>query len=422
MQLKPILASLKHHKLTALLLVAQVAFTCAIVTNAVFLITQRMQRVMTPSGLDESGLSLVQVNDLDSGGRPLSLHKADLATLRVLPDVISAALISNVPFSYSEYGSAGCATLAAVQALKKAHSADVPGCTTADIYSGTPDTLHTLGLNLVAGREFAAGDYVPSKPPGQSVAVSAMMVTRAFARRLFPKHPDRVVGRNIYFGGGLMKGRPTRIVGVLAHLHKANVSGDGGDDNSVLLPVEPNSGRALFALRSKPGDRDRVMAEAVAALNKNKPARQVSSDDAYTYSSLRERYFRQDATMIHLLLAAALGLLFVTGLGIGGLASFWVGQRTRSIGIRRAIGGTRGSILRYFQTENFLIVTAGVVVGVILALLLNLLLIQYYAVAHLPLWYLPVGAVALWLLGQAAVLNPALHAARVPPVVATRSV
>ena len=114
MQLKPILASLKHHKLTALLLVLQVAFTCAIITNAVFLIAQRVQRVTTRSGLDENTLSLVSINDLDAGANPLALHEADLATLRKLPGVRSAALITNVPFSRSENSSGGCTSLASV--------------------------------------------------------------------------------------------------------------------------------------------------------------------------------------------------------------------------------------------------------------------------------------------------------------------
>jgi putative ABC transport system permease protein len=59
---------------------------------------------------------------------------------------------------------------------------------------------------------------------------------------------------------------------------------------------------------------------------------------------------------------------------------------------------------------------------VILAVGLNLLLMKHYELPRLPLWYLPVGAVVLWLLGQLSVLAPALRAANVPPVVATRSV
>lgn len=126
--------------------------------------------------------------------------------------------------------------------------------------------------------------------------------------------------------------------------------------------------------------------------------------------------------MIGLLLAAGIGLLIVTASGIAGLASFWVQQRTRSIGIRRAFGATRADILRYFHAENFLIVTGGVLLGCVLAYGLNLLMMHYYALEVLPPGYLAVGAIALWLIGQVAVLGPALRAAAVPPMVATRSV
>jgi putative ABC transport system permease protein len=175
-------------------------------------------------------------------------------------------------------------------------------------------------------------------------------------------------------------------------------------------------------LRSAPGDRQRVLKAAEAALLKASPNRIIDPKQMQAYSQIRADYFQRDTTMIGLLIASALGLLFVTALGIAGLANFWVQQRTRSIGIRRAIGATRSDILRYFQTENFLIVTAGVVLGVLLAIGLNLLLMTHYELPRLPLWYLPVGALVLWVLGQLAVLSPALRAAAVPPVVATRSV
>jgi putative ABC transport system permease protein len=115
-------------------------------------------------------------------------------------------------------------------------------------------------------------------------------------------------------------------------------------------------------------------------------------------------------------------LLVVTAVGIVGLTSFWVAQRRRQIGIRRAIGATRGDILRYFQAENFLIATFGIALGMLLTYGLNLLLMLHYELGHLPGYYFPIGALALWLLGQFAVLGPALRAAAVPPVVATRSV
>ena len=125
--------------------------------------------------------------------------------------------------------------------------------------------------------------------------------------------------------------------------------------------------------------------------------------------------------MASILVGVITALLLVTALGIAGLASFWVQQRRRQIGIRRALGATRADILHYFQTENFLIVGGGIALGMVLAFAVNLLLMQHYELPRLPLSYLPIGALALWGLGQLAVLGPALRAAAVPPVVATRS-
>jgi putative ABC transport system permease protein len=115
-------------------------------------------------------------------------------------------------------------------------------------------------------------------------------------------------------------------------------------------------------------------------------------------------------------------LLIVTALGIVGLASFWVQQRTKQIGIRRALGATKGQILRYFQTENFLLATLGIALGMLGAYGINQLLMSQYELPRLPLLYLPVGALAVWLLGQIAVLGPARRASAVTPAVATRSV
>jgi putative ABC transport system permease protein len=181
----------------------------------------------------------------------------------------------------------------------------------------------------------------------------------------------------------------------------------------------PDANDVTYVLRTEPQDRERVLKQAVSLLNHlhdNRILRHVQ-----TFEQLRADFFHRNRTMIALLMAAAIGLLIVTALGIAGLASFWVQQRRRSIGIRRAVGATRLDILRYFQLENFLIVSAGVVLGVVLAYSLNMLLMQHYEQPRLPLLYLVIGALVLWLLGQLAVLGPALRAASVPPVVATRN-
>jgi putative ABC transport system permease protein len=99
-----------------------------------------------------------------------------------------------------------------------------------------------------------------------------------------------------------------------------------------------------------------------------------------------------------------------------------VQQRTRQIGIRRALGATRGDILRYFQLENFILVTLGTVIGMALAYAINLWLMRKYNVTRLPAEFLPIGAALLWGLGQVAVLGPAVRASLISPAIATRSV
>ena len=112
----------------------------------------------------------------------------------------------------------------------------------------------------------------------------------------------------------------------------------------------------------------------------------------------------------------------VTGLGIVGLAWFSVTQRRKQIGTRRALGATRFDIVRYFMLENMLITSLGLAIGMAGALGLNWFLDTHYEVGRVPLWYLPLGMLGLWLLGQLAVLLPARRAANIPPAMATRSI
>jgi putative ABC transport system permease protein len=217
-----------------------------------------------------------------------------------------------------------------------------------------------------------------------------------------------------------------RVVGVLSHLVRPDpggTRGTGAAEWSVFAPMA--LGKVLsgvYAVRAAPADLPRVLRQAREAAQKAAPDAVLDLEQSRMVSELRSDFFRPSRIMAGILVGVIVALLSVTALGIVGLASFWVQQRRKQIGIRRAIGATRLDILRYFQAENFLIVSGGIVIGMILAIALNLALMKFYELPRLPMFYLPAGAVALWLLGQAAVLGPALRAAAVPPVVATRSV
>jgi len=411
MQLRPILSTLRHHRLTAMLLTLQVALTCAIVCNVAFMIASRIAGVSMPTGIAESELSTIQSTGTDPHQNARALRDTDLAALRAIPGVESVVAVSYaLPLNRNDTFGPVCPNQQVFEQAMRASSLFKGGdCPLSSFYDGTPGLLGTLGLQLVAGRDFLPGEYTAKDDPPVAV------VSRALADKLYPG--QEALGKVMVMGGNAV-----RVVGVVATLARPNPHGMGDGYASVITSQLPGSTSEIYVLRSAPGDRERILKAAEVALFKVDPTRVIDPDQVQTYSQIRDAYFQRDTTMIGLLIASALGLLFVTALGIAGLANFWVQQRTRSIGIRRAIGATRGDILHYFQTENFLIVTAGIVLGVLLAVLLNLLLMTHYELPRLPLWYLPIGALVLWALGQLSVLSPALRAAQVPPVVATRSV
>lgn len=411
MEIQPILSTLRRHKLTAVLLTLQVAFTCAIVCNVAFMIAQREQRVSIATGITESNLSVVHVTGIRKDDNPWAQHQADLDALRRIAGVESAVAVSySLPLNRSVWMSGVCPDEAALERAMQIESMDGTGCLQPSVYDGSSGLIKTLGLDLVAGRDFRADDYVK----GQENA-SVAIISRALAVHLYPG--QQALGQTLYVGHHTL-----RVIGIVRTLLSPVLMGKGTDYDTMILPKLPDEASVAYVLHSTPQDRRQVLDAARGVLLKLDPSRLIPRDRMRTYAQVRARFFQRDTTMIGLLVGAALGLLFVTALGITGLANFWVGQRTRSIGIRRALGATRGQILHYFQTENFLIVTFGVVLGVILAIGLNLLLMKHYELPRLPLWYLAIGAAALWALGQLAVLAPALRASNVPPVVATRSV
>jgi putative ABC transport system permease protein len=210
------------------------------------------------------------------------------------------------------------------------------------------------------------------------------------------------------------------VIGIAANVLRPNKNGGGLSQFywSAFFPV-PATPAVLsdYIVRTVPQDRERVLHAAVAKIEAMSPNAVVK---AKTFIDIRDEFFANARSMVWMLVLVCVVMLAVTAFGIVGLTSFWVGQRRRQIGIRRAVGATRAHIMQYFQTENFLLSSAGVVIGMVLAFGINLYLMQHYQTTRLPWYYLPVSAIALWVLGQLAVLGPALRAANVPPVVATR--
>ena len=406
MDIRPILSTLSRHKTAASLIVLEIALSCAIICNAVFLISQRLERMQRPTGMADSELVRINVAGIGEDENAGALVKQDIAALRNLPGVEAATSLNHVPFDNSSWNSS--ISLQPEQPMPNLNSA---------VYLGE-NLVHTLGLRIVEGRDFKPDEYADWEAlnePDSKLTVPAAILTREVAEKLFPG--ESAIGKNIYSWNS--NDAPHRVVGVVERLIRPNDNGGPAESGySMLLPVH-NVTMGRFALRTEPGRRAEVQKAAVAALERNSARRIILREGPFT--EVIDTYYRQDRSMAWLLVAVCIALLVVTALGIVGLASFWVQQRTKQIGVRRALGATRGQILRYFQTENFLLATIGIVLGMLLAYAINQLLMGKYELPRLPLFYLPVGAALLWLLGQVAVYGPARKAASVPPAVATRS-
>jgi putative ABC transport system permease protein len=409
MELRPILSTLRRHKITATLLVLEIALTCAIVCNAVFLIAQRMQHMDMRTGIDEHALVQIQLAPIAPSPDIYARAREDLAVLRQVPGVQAAALSNQLPLGGSSSNSSIKLDLAQRQ----------PSLNAGTYFGeGLPQTM---GMHLVAGRNLRADEFTDADivlkalATGDTKEVPAVtVITRAMAQRLWPG--QNPLGKTLYIGPV-----GVRVVGVLADLARANAHDDATAHYSMILPLFMGVGQdQSYIIRTRPQDREAVLKAAVAALKQADPQRVVTRQQ--TYDQVRRKFFENDRAMAGILVGVIIALLTITALGIVGLASFWVAQRRRMIGIRRALGATRRNILRYFQAENFLLATLGIALGMLMAYAINLYLMLHYELPRLPAIYFPIGAVALWLIGQLAVLGPALRAAAVPPVVATRSV
>jgi putative ABC transport system permease protein len=408
MQIQPIIAALRRHKAATILIVLQIALTLAIVSNALFIVQTRVVHLSRPTGVDEEHLFVIKnewVGKLDTAQVDAQMH-ADLATLRNLPGVRDAFASEAYPLG------GGWGWLESIK-----WQPDKPRHQLAVIYFADEHALTTFGITLIAGRNFHAdeigriGLYDPAAP-------AVVIITRDLAQKLFPD--GSALGRTVYLTGG-----PTTIIGIVDRLQGpyAGSTTRSIDDDQILVPAYLDDvAHCDYLVRAKPGELQATMQAAPKALLALNRMRVINPDDGMiALTQARVQSYAGDRGVAIMMGVVCLMLLLATAGGIIGLSSFWVSQRRRQIGIRRALGATRRDILGYFQTENFLIVTAGVLLGTLLGVAVNLSLMKYWELPRMPLAALMLGAILLWLLGQLAVLGPARRAAAVPPVEATRS-
>ena len=408
MHIQPVLAALRRHKAGTILIALQIALTLAIVCNALFIIHERLAHIDEASGVDEANVFVIS----NQWGVQYSTQEAaqkiqqDLVTLRQLPGVQDVSAANNYPLR-----GVGWDNFITLQPDQRAPTSD------AAYYTGDENFLRTLGAKLIAGRDFRP-EEIQNLGLRENVSTPVAIITKAMANKLFP-HGD-ALGKPFY----AMTSAPITVIGIVDTLHRGDVSAWSAPyaGESMVVPVRLCVPSGLFYIvRAKPGQLEAAMRAAPKALYAQNRMRMISpKDGVLSFAQVRHRAFERDRGMAMLMGIICAVLLAITAAGIVGLTSFWVGQRRKQIGVRRALGATHHDILQYFMTENLLISLGGLAIGVLLAFGLNLWLVTRFTLAVLPLTYVLGGIAILLLLGQGAVLAPALRASRVSPIEATR--
>jgi putative ABC transport system permease protein len=403
MEIRPILSALMRSKVSMILIGLQVALTLAIVCNALFIIGQRLDRMNRPSGMNETDTFWFGSNGFGQGYDARAVEKSDLALLRQLPGVAAATNTNSLPLS-----GGGWSTGISLKPQQETSTASTT------LYLVDDHALETFEVKLVAGRNFKP-EEVRDLTFGDRVQPPVVIVTKALADRLFPD--GDALGKQVYMD---QEPPTSTIIGIVERTQQPWVESDDIEYTTFVPAHMPYGNSTRYLVRAAPGQRDEVMKMVEQKLGEVNTSRIIGR--VRSMEQTRQTAYASDRAMAIILGAVIFALLGITALGIVGMASFWVAQRTRQIGTRRALGATKWDILRYFHTENFIITTLGLIAGGILAYAFSLWLMQNYQSPRLPWYYVPIGFVCLWLLGQIAVFGPALRASRVPPAVATRSV
>jgi putative ABC transport system permease protein len=262
------------------------------------------------------------------------------------PGIRSAAATSRAP------GSAG---LGIGIGIRPAEHPDAPPLQTL-LLTATPDYFAALGTPLLAGRAFTADDRVGTPP--------VIIVSESAARQLWGE-PAAAVGRHVrarYLGNDHAD---VEVVGVVSDVRMYGALGRPSPQSYLPLPQQPPFG-TLGVVVNAAQSPEAVLPAVRAALHAVDP--DLPAYNIVFIRDVRARYLATERITLGLTTAFSLMALLLSAIGLYGVLSQLVSQRTREIGIRMALGADRAHMRRDIVLAGLRVTTAGIVVGTIAAI------------------------------------------------------
>jgi predicted permease len=391
-----------RHRLRSLLVIGQVAISCVVLICAGLAARSVQKLSQLNLGFRPDHLFLANVDPQLRGyseDRSRAFHAQLLSKLRALPGVTSASLSTHLPFDTG--GSQRAGVWPEGQTPTEIQKNTLVPCTSVD-----PAYLDTLGTRLLSGRNFTERD--------NASAPRVVIVSRMLAQQLWLNTDP--VGKQLS-----LQGESMQVVGVVGDMRVWAIT--DSDRPLIYYPLAQHFQNSITIVARTGMDPLEITAsvkQAVAQLDPEMAVYNIRSLDQQITTSPMGMAPMRMGTFI----AGGQGIiaLFLATLGLYGLISHAVKQRTHEIGIRIALGATRGNVLRILIQQGLRLVLIGLGIGLAAAFAITRVLSSVlYGVKATDL--LTFGGVSLLLASLALFASyiPARRAASIEPMQALRS-
>jgi putative ABC transport system permease protein len=387
------------HRLRSALVVAEVALSLMLLIGAGLMIKSFWKLQQVDPGFDPQNLLSFQITLPASryAERPERsiFYQQVLEKISTLPGVKAAAVVNHPPFS----GGRGISGFKIEGRPEPTSIADTP---LADYRVISPDYLRMMGIPVLQGRPFAESD-------GKDAPLVAI-INRAFADRFFPNTDP--LGRRIGAGDEWLT-----IVGVVGNVKQSGLDAESATHVYVSYLQMPVSRTGLLVrTASDPLSFVSAIRGQILTIDRDQPIYNVNTMSGLISESVAPRRLN-----LLLLGAFALVALALASVGIYGVISYSVSQRTREIGIRVALGAQRRDVLKLIIGQGMALALAGVALGIAGSIALTRIMsgLLFGVSATDPATF---AAIALLLAAVAllACFLPARRAMKVDPMIALR--
>ena len=278
----------------------------------------------------------------------------------------------------------------------------------------------SASLFEISPRELRAGRYFSVQEDKRADKVA--LIGSSLADALFPNGGG--IGETV-----LIDGAPYVIIGIFAPA-KGGFFGENGMDRQVIIPLGtarlryPQSTNFFITAKSKPGLREDAVEEVRNAMRKLRTVPDGADDDfnISTADSIIKSFDQVTGMIIAISVAiSSIGLL-VGGIGVMNIMLVSVTERTREIGVRKAVGARRFDVILQFLVEAVTLTGLGGVIGIVLSVLITFFLSLALPALRpeVPMWAVTTGVVASVAIGVFFGVWPAVQASRLDPVTALR--